>query len=404
MEQSRLNPDSRQHDNTNMKEYRKIRAIVSGGGTGGHIFPALSIADRLKEVNPDSEILFVGAEGKMEMEKVPAAGYRIIGLPVAGLQRRLAASNLTLPFKLLRSLSMAGKVIDSFRPDIAIGVGGYASAPLLWMASRKGIPTLIQEQNGFAGLANRILGKKAGCICTAYEGMERFFPADRIVLTGNPIRKDIVPADTEMREEALKFYGLDPGKRHIFIVGGSLGSRTLNRSVMKWIGDGCPGGEDVEIIWQCGRYYKAEADSFMEMHREQASAVHHSDFIARMDLAYAAADAVVSRSGASSVSELCAAHKAVIFVPSPNVTEDHQTHNAMALVEKDAAIIVKDCDAEQTLMDTACRLVHDRERISSLEKNIAALAKRDAAGAIVDEIYKVIRNSGRSADRAGETI
>ena len=194
------------------------------------------------------------------------------------------------------------------------------------------------------------------------------------------------------------------GKRHIFIVGGSLGSRTLNRSVMKWIGDGCPGGEDVEIIWQCGRYYKAEADSFMEMHREQASAVHHSDFIARMDLAYAAADAVVSRSGASSVSELCAAHKAVIFVPSPNVTEDHQTHNAMALVEKDAAIIVKDCDAEQTLMDTACRLVHDRERISSLEKNIAALAKRDAAGAIVDEIYKVIRNSGRSADRAGETI
>lgn len=387
-----------------MKEYRKIRAIVSGGGTGGHIFPALSIADRLKEVNPDSEILFVGAEGKMEMEKVPAAGYRIIGLPVAGLQRRLAASNLTLPFKLLRSLSMAGKVIDSFRPDIAIGVGGYASAPLLWMASRKGIPTLIQEQNGFAGLANRILGKKAGCICTAYEGMERFFPADRIVLTGNPIRKDIVPADTEMREEALKFYGLDPGKRHIFIVGGSLGSRTLNRSVMKWIGDGCPGGEDVEIIWQCGRYYKAEADSFMEMHREQASAVHHSDFIARMDLAYAAADAVVSRSGASSVSELCAAHKAVIFVPSPNVTEDHQTHNAMALVEKDAAIIVKDCDAEQTLMDTACRLVHDRERISSLEKNIAALAKRDAAGAIVDEIYKVIRNSGRSADRAGETI
>ena len=372
-------------------EYRKINAIISGGGTGGHIFPALSIAEKLREANPDNEILFVGAEGRMEMEKVPAAGYRIIGLPVAGLQRRLSLSNLTLPFKILKSLRMAGKVIGSFRQDIAIGVGGYASAPLLWAASRRGIPTLIQEQNSFAGLANRILGKRAGCICTAYDGMERFFPADRIVLTGNPIRKDIVPADDGMRREAMEFYGLDPQKRHIFIVGGSLGSRTLNRSVMGWIEAGCPGGEDVEIIWQCGKYYKAETDKFMEGHdRCRKPEIRHYSFIARMDLAYAAADVVVSRSGASSVSELCAAHKAVIFVPSPNVTEDHQTHNAMALVGKGAALMVTDAEAPEKLMKTACSLVHSPDRIASLEKNIAPLAMTDAAGAIVDNIYKLL--------------
>ena len=374
-------------------ERRKIRAIISGGGTGGHIFPALSIAGKLKEANPDTEILFVGAEGKMEMEKVPAAGYRIIGLPVAGLQRKLTLSNLALPFKILKSLRMAGRIIRDFKPDIAIGVGGYASAPLLWTASRKGIPTLIQEQNGFAGLANRILGKKAGCICTAYEGMERFFPADRIVLTGNPIRKEIVPATPEMKAEAMSFYGLDPAKRHIFIVGGSLGSRTLNRSVMGWIQAGCPGGEDAEIIWQCGKYYKKEVDAFMDGESGKVSCgciVRHYDFIARMDLAYAAADVVVSRSGASSVSELCAAHKAVIFVPSPNVTEDHQTHNAMALVNRGAAMIIHDAEAEEKLMSAACTLAHDQDRIASLENNIAGMAHSDAAGAIVDEIYKLI--------------
>ena len=372
-------------------EYRKIKAIISGGGTGGHIFPALSIAEKLREANPDNEILFVGAEGRMEMEKVPAAGYRIIGLPVAGLRRSLSLSNLALPFKVLKSVRMAGKVLGSFRPDIAIGVGGYASAPLLWAASRRGIPTLIQEQNSFAGLANRILGKRAGCICTAYDGMERFFPADRIVLTGNPIRKDIVPADDGMRRAATEFYGLDPQKRHIFIVGGSLGSRTLNRSVMGWIEAGCPGGEDVEIIWQCGKYYKAETDKFMEgLDRCRKPEIRHYSFIARMDLAYAAADVVVSRSGASSVSELCAAHKAVIFVPSPNVTEDHQTHNAMALVGKGAALMVTDAEAPEKLMKTACSLVHSPDRIAALEKNIAPLAMTDAAGAIVDNIYKLL--------------
>ena len=375
-----------------MKERRPIRAIISGGGTGGHIFPALSIADKLKEVSPDSSILFVGAEGRMEMDKVPAAGYEIKGLPVAGLQRRLTLSNLTLPFKLIKSLSMAGEIIGSFKPDIAIGVGGYASAPLLWCAGRKGIPTLIQEQNGYAGLTNRILGKKADRICVAYEGMERFFPADRIVLTGNPIRKEIVPADAAMRKEAMEYYGLDPAKKHIFIVGGSLGSGTLNRSMMKWISGGCPGGDGIEVLWQCGKYYKDETDRFMAgaTAEGKGAGIIYSDFIKRMDLAYAAADIVISRSGASSVSELCAAHKAVIFVPSPNVAEDHQTHNAMALVKKDAAMLVNDAEAPERLMASACALVNDPERTGTLEKNIATLAKTDAAEAITEQIYNIL--------------
>lgn len=374
-------------------KYRKIRAIISGGGTGGHIFPALSIADKLKELNPESEILFVGAEGRMEMEKVPAAGYRIVGLPVSGLQRKLTMSNLALPFKVIKSVSMAKKLIREFKPDIAIGVGGYASAPLLWAATRMGIPTLIQEQNGYAGLTNKILGKKALSICVAYEGMERFFPADRIVLSGNPIRKDIVPADGKMKEEAYKFYGLDPKKKHIFVVGGSLGSGTLNKAMKKWISDGCPGGEDIEVIWQCGKYYKKSVDAFMEEAKaagRPVGGIQHSDFIMRMDLAYAAADIVISRSGASSVSELCAAHKAVIFVPSPNVAEDHQTHNAMALVRKDAAIMVKDIEAEEKLMATACGLIEDKEKTALMEENIAKLALREAAMTIADEVYRIV--------------
>ena len=376
--------------------YRKIKAIISGGGTGGHIFPALSIANKLKELNPETEILFVGAEGRMEMERVPAAGYEIIGLPVAGLQRKLTLSNFALPFKVIRSIGMAKKVIREFKPDIAIGVGGYASAPLLWAAGRLGIPTLIQEQNGFAGLTNKILGKKAKSICVAYEGMERFFPADRIILTGNPIRKEIVPATPRMKEEAMEFYGLDPQKKHIFIVGGSLGSATLNNAMKKWIIDGCPDGDGLEIIWQCGRYYKPATDAFMKEAEEKGLGngclkyIHHSDFIRRMDLAYASADIVISRSGASSISELCAAHKASIFVPSPNVTEDHQTHNAMALVRKDAGMLVKDSEASEKMMKTACTLIEDPERIALMERNIAALAKTDAAQAIAEEVYKII--------------
>jgi UDP-N-acetylglucosamine--N-acetylmuramyl-(pentapeptide) pyrophosphoryl-undecaprenol N-acetylglucosamine transferase len=375
-------------------KYQKIRAIISGGGTGGHIFPALSIADKLKELNPETEILFVGAEGRMEMDKVPAAGYKIIGLPVAGLQRRLTLSNFALPFKVIKSVRMAKKLIREFKPDIAIGVGGYASAPLLWAASRMGIPTLIQEQNGYAGLTNKILGRKAASICVAYEGMERFFPADRIVMSGNPIRKEIVPATPEMRQEAFEFYGLDPKKKHIFIVGGSLGSGTLNEAMKKWISDGCPGGKDLEIIWQCGKYYKKSVDVFMEEAEasgKPVGGIQHSDFIMRMDLAYAAADIVISRSGASSVSELCAAHKAVIFVPSPNVAEDHQTHNAMALVRRNAAIMIKDAEASEKLMAEACALIADQEKTAEMERNIAAMALRDAAMTIAEEVYKIVR-------------
>lgn len=373
--------------------HRKIRAIISGGGTGGHIFPALSIADKLMELNPETEILFVGADGRMEMEKVPAAGYRIVGLPVAGLQRKLTLSNFALPFKVLKSIRMAKKLIREFKPDIAIGVGGYASAPLLWAAGRMGVPTLIQEQNGFAGLTNKILGKKAKSICVAYEGMERFFPADRIILSGNPIRKEIVAADEAMVKEAIEFYGLDPQKKHIFIVGGSLGSATLNNAMKKWIQDGCPGGEGIEVIWQCGKYYKPSVDEFMAKAKEtglKTEGIQYSDFIKRMDLAYAASDVIITRSGASSVSELCAAHKAAIFVPSPNVTEDHQTHNAMALVRKDAGMIVKDSEAYEKLMATACALVADPEKIAIMEKNIAALAKTDAAMTIAEEVYRII--------------
>lgn len=376
---------------------KKIKAIISGGGTGGHIFPAIAIAGKLMEANPENEILFVGAEGRMEMEKVPAAGYRIVGLPVAGLQRRLTLSNLALPFKVIKSVRMAGRIIDGFRPDIAVGVGGYASAPLLWSACRKGIPTLIQEQNGYAGLTNKILGKKAGRICVAYDGMEKFFPADRIVKTGNPIRKDIVPATPQMKAEAMEFYGLDPQKKHILIVGGSLGSGTLNSSVRRWIESGCPGGENVEILWQCGKYYRPAIDTFMEEAKAKRLGgqvlghIRHSDFIKRMDLAYAAADIVVSRSGASSVSELAAARKAVIFVPSPNVAEDHQTHNAMALVRKDAAMMVTDAEAPEKLMGTACELLDDTAKREALEKNIATFARPDAAGDIVKEIYSLLK-------------
>lgn len=378
-------------------KYGKLKVIISGGGTGGHIFPALSIADKLKELNPETEILFVGAAGRMEMEKVPAAGYRIEGLPMAGLQRKLTLSNLALPFKVLKSISMAKKLIREFKPDIAIGVGGYASAPLLWAAGKLGVPTLIQEQNGYAGLTNKIVGKKAKSICVAYDGMERFFPADRIVFSGNPIRKEIVPATEEMRKEAMEFYGLDPQKKHIFIVGGSLGSGTLNNAMKKWISDGCPGGDGIEIIWQCGKFYKPSVDAFMK-EAEAAGLggavlkqIQHSDFIKRMDLAYAAADVVISRSGASSVSELCAAHKATIFVPSPNVAEDHQTHNAMALVNKDAAVLVKDAEAVDKLLPAACALTENPERIAQLEKNIAVLAKTDAAMTIAEEVYRVIK-------------
>ncbi|MBQ9548887.1 MAG: undecaprenyldiphospho-muramoylpentapeptide beta-N-acetylglucosaminyltransferase [Bacteroidales bacterium] len=372
--------------------YKQLRVIISGGGTGGHIFPAISIANKLRELNPRTEILFVGAEGKMEMEKVPAAGYEIVGLPITGLQRKPTLRNLwgdiKVPFKFLASLRKAGRIVKEFRPDIAIGVGGYASAPLLFAATRRRIPALIQEQNGFAGLTNKLLGKKVQCICVAYEGMERFFPADRIVLSGNPIRSDIHPYSEAGRAEARKFYGCQEGKKQLLILGGSLGSGTLNAAMRAWIEAGCPGGEDVQVLWQCGRYYKAGIDAFMQ--GRQADNIRWTDFIARMDYAYAAADVVISRSGASSVSELCAARKATVFVPSPNVAEDHQTHNAMALVRKDAALLVRDADARRDLLPTALGLLHDEKRCAAMEANIGAMALPDAALTIAEEVYKLV--------------
>ena len=373
-------------------KYKKIRAIISGGGTGGHIFPAISIADKLMELNPENEILFVGAEGRMEMEKVPAAGYKIEGLPIRGLQRGLSLKNILadikLPFALLKSERMAARLIKDFKPDVAIGVGGYASAPLLRRATALGIPSLIQEQNGFAGLTNKMLSKKADVICVAYEGMERFFPAEKIVFSGNPIRRDFHPYGEEERTKAFDFYGLDPSKKHILVVGGSLGSRTLNEAIKKWITDGCPAGKDVEVIWQCGKYYKAGIDAFMQ--GRVLPSIHYSDFIARMDLAYAAADVVISRSGASSISEICAVARAAVFVPSPNVAEDHQTHNAMALVNKNAGLMVRDDEAAEKLLPTALALAADPARVAEIEKNVAMLAKLDAAGTIAEEIYKLV--------------
>ncbi len=373
-------------------EYSKLRVIISGGGTGGHIFPAVSIAKKLKEVNPETEILFVGAEGKMEMEKVPREGFRIVGLPIVGLQRQLNLKNIIndvqVPFRFVGSIAKARKIIKEFKPQIAVGVGGYASAPLLMAATRMKIPALIQEQNGFAGLTNKMLGNKVQSICVAYEGMERFFPADKIIMSGNPIRPEMHPYGAAEREEGLKMYGFDPSKKHILIVGGSLGSGTLNKAMKAWIEAGCPGGEGVEVLWQCGKYYKSGIDAFMQ--GRDLPGIQYSDFISRMDLAYAMADVIISRSGASSVSEICATAKAAVFVPSPNVAEDHQTHNAMALVRKDAALIVKDADAAKDLMNTALALVRDPERIAVLERNALAMALPDAAKTIVDEIYRIL--------------
>jgi UDP-N-acetylglucosamine--N-acetylmuramyl-(pentapeptide) pyrophosphoryl-undecaprenol N-acetylglucosamine transferase len=373
------------------------RIIISGGGTGGHIFPAISIANALKEKDPSIEILFVGAIGKMEMERVPAAGYPIKGLPVAGLKRSLALSNLALPFKVIKSVSMAGKIIREFKPDVVVGVGGYASAPLLWSASRMGVPTLIQEQNSYAGLTNKILSKRAKTICTAYEGMERFFPKDKIILTGNPIRKEIAPATASQKEEAYKFFGLNPELPTVLVVGGSLGCGTLNRTMKSWIAAG--NGSQFQVIWQSGKGYAAGIQSFFEglegsefgENTRRWGNILNCDFISRMDLAYAACDLIVSRAGAGTISELCAAGKAPIFVPSPVVAEDHQTHNAMALVNKGAAILIKDGEAEEKLMGEVEKIVFDREKITELEKNILALAKPNASSDIADEVLKLAK-------------
>lgn len=366
---------------------KQHRIIISGGGTGGHIFPAISIANTFRKRFPEAEILFVGAEDRMEMEKVPAAGFPIVGLPVSGFDRAHLLNNIKVLQKLSKSLRLAKKTIREFKPDIAVGVGGYASGPTLWMAASLGIPTLIQEQNSYAGVTNKLLAKKSRKICVAYEGMEKFFPADRIVITGNPVRQDLEEA-LDKRMEALEFFGLSPEKKTILVVGGSLGARTINRSIQGDLDKLFASDADVQVIWQTGRYYQEEAVKHLKAYRGMP--VWCSDFITRMDYAYAAADLIISRAGASSISELCLLKKPVILIPSPNVAEDHQTKNALALANKDAAIMIADKDAEKLLVPTALEVVHDPARLHSLSENIATLAQHRSAERIVDEIVKII--------------
>lgn len=367
---------------------KQLRIILSGGGTGGHIYPAVAVAEALeKRFGEAVELLFVGAEGKMEMEKVPALGYRIVGLPIAGLQRRMEWRNLLVPFKVLRSIRMARKTIRDFKADAVVGFGGYASAPVLWAAQRLGVPTVIQEQNSYAGLTNKILAKRANRICTAYEGMERFFPADKIVLTGNPLRGRF-SKEGAVKTEALAHYGFTADLPVILVVGGSLGTRSLNEMMKAWLlrtGGTAP----VQVIWQTGKYYEREMQAFLQEH--PAAHVWQGAFIERMDLAYAAADVVVSRSGAGTVSELCLVAKPVVFVPSPNVAEDHQTMNARALEQKGAALLVSDCDCREQAMERALALASDRQALEAMSRNLEALARPNAAERIVDEITKVLQ-------------
>jgi len=361
------------------------RAIISGGGTGGHIFPAIAIANRIKLENPEAEILFIGAEGKMEMEKVPAAGYKIEGLWISGFQRRLTLKNLTLPFKIIGSMLKARGIIKKFKPDVVIGVGGYASGPTLKVATQMGVPTVIQEQNSFPGKTNKLLASKVSKICVAYEGLERFFPKDKIVLTGNPVREDVVQIEGK-REEAFSFFGLDSAKKTVFIVGGSLGARTLNESVKDQLNIFAE--NNIQLIWQCGKFHIESLKN--ELGNELPKGIVLTDFIARMDFAYAAADVIISRAGAIAVSELCLIGKPVILVPSPNVAEDHQTKNAMALVDKNAAILVKDVDARQTLVPVLADLISNEEKGSELSKQISLLAIHQADAKIIKVINEVL--------------
>ncbi|MBK3516459.1 undecaprenyldiphospho-muramoylpentapeptide beta-N-acetylglucosaminyltransferase [Carboxylicivirga marina] len=364
---------------------RSIKVIISGGGTGGHIFPAISIANAVKSIQPDAEILFVGAQGKMEMEKVPAAGYEIVGLPVAGFHRKLTLRNLAFPFKLIRSMLKARSVIKSFKPDVAVGVGGYASGPVLRIASQSGIPSLIQEQNSFPGVTNRILAKKAHKICVAYENMQRFFPEDKITITGNPVRNDLL--NDVKKDEALKFWNLDIDKKTILVIGGSLGARSVNNGIIETLNE-LPDG--VQMIWQTGKFYFEEMKKKLPEHLKDRVLV--LDFISRMDMAFAAADLVVSRAGASSISELAILGKPTVFVPSPNVSEDHQSKNAMALVEKEAAVLVRDAEVN-CLIKEASELLNDEARLLSLAENVKGFAKPNAAFDIANEVIKMAQKN-----------
>lgn len=366
-----------------MKE--NLRIIVSGGGTGGHIFPAISIANAIKELYPDTEILFIGAEGRMEMQRVPAAGYKIIGLPVAGFDRKHVLKNISVLIKLFKSQLMARKIIKDFKPHAAVGVGGYASGPTLKMAGMMGIPTLIQEQNSYAGVTNKLLAQKAEKICVAYEGMERFFDKDKIILTGNPVRQTLLNQAIS-REEAIRSFGLAPEKKTILIIGGSLGARTINNCIKQ--GFDKIKESEVQFIWQTGKIYINEAKQAIKTYGPLPM-LHVTDFISDMAAAYSAADLVISRAGAGSISEFCLLGKPVILVPSPNVAEDHQTKNALALVHKNAALYIKDSEAAQKLLDTAIGTVHKPDLLKELSNHIIKLAIKDSANIIAKEVCKL---------------
>ena len=365
----------------------KLRIIISGGGTGGHIFPAVSIANAIKAKHPDADILFVGALGRMEMQRVPAAGYKIVGLPICGFDRKNLLRNFAVLLKIWKSQRMARKIIRDFKPMAAVGVGGYASGPTLNECARHGVPCLIQEQNSYAGVTNKILAKKVQRICVAYDGMERFFPADKIMKTGNPVRQSLLDSRLT-KAEALRSFGLDEGKKTVLIVGGSLGARTMNESVLQHLDDIKSSG--VQFIWQTGKYYSASINERLKG-RDDLPMLKVTDFISDMGAAYKAADLVVSRAGASSISEFCLIGKPVILVPSPNVAEDHQTKNAMALVAKDAALYVKDADAPAEVIALAIKTVKDDERLAALGANIKKLGLPDSADIIADEVIRLAR-------------
>jgi len=367
---------------------KEIRIIVSGGGTGGHIFPAISIANALKARCPDSiKILFVGAENRMEMERVPAAGYEIIGLPIRGFDRSHPLNNIKTLFMVVKSMLKARRIIKTFKPMVAVGVGGYASGPLLRAAASLGVPTVIQEQNSYAGVTNKLLAAKAAKICVAYPNMERFFPKGKILLTGNPVRQDLLEGEN-LKQKGQEYYNLDPNKKTLLIVGGSLGARTINESVMEHL-DKLEAAEDIQVIWQTGKFYYKQILERLE--GRKLNNIQIFEFVNKMNLAYATADLIISRAGASSISELCLLQKPVILVPSPNVAEDHQTKNALALVDKDAAILIRDVDARMEMINKSLELIHQPEKLKSLSKNIFGLAQQNSAGRIADEILKLIK-------------
>lgn len=370
----------------------QLKVIISGGGTGGHIFPAVSIANAIKGIDPEADILFVGAEGRMEMQRVPDAGYPIIGLPIEGFDRKNPFRNIRVLWKILKCQLKARNIIRDFKPQVVVGVGGYASGPTLKTAGQMGIPTLIQEQNSYAGVTNKLLAKSASKICVAYEGMERFFPADKIILTGNPVRQQLLNT-TITHEQAVMQFGLNPTLPTILIIGGSLGARTINESVLAALDDIRQSG--IQIIWQTGKFYSQHIAEELAKHSKIAN-LYVSDFISNMDVAYAAADLVISRAGASSISELCMLGKPCILVPSPNVAEDHQTKNALALVHRDAALMVKDADAPHQLIKLAMEVVRDTQQLASLSSHIKEMALPDSANIIAKEVIRLATERANS--------